>query len=218
MVMSAGRDSAVAPAPSRIPPTVSGAMPEIELRLSPLYALGLIVFGAMMFFVGLLFLSTQSRGRNVGLGIFICAASAATMIGSNYWRHHLPVMVRMTSRQLLIPGQWPRRVVVDWNNIADIQKKSLAISRYGVRNQSEFVLIKLKKPLEVDDPLSQAFPAYKRFNQAFVKGISHAILGGYDLVINPLDFFRTADWFIAECKKRMTDASAIRLSSGVSPL
>lgn len=182
-------------------------MLDIELRLSPLYPWGLIAFGAMMFIVGLLSFSSQTGGHN-GLAIFICLASAATMIGSNYWRHHLPVMVRMTSRQLLIPGQWPRRVVIDWNNIADIQKKTLAISRYGARNQTEFVLIKLKEPLPVDDPLSRAYPAYKRMNQAFVKGIGRAILGGYDMAINPLDFFRTADWFIDECKKRMTDASA----------
>ena len=59
-----------------------------------------------------------------------------------------------------------------------------------------------------DDPLSQASPTYKRFNEALMKG-AKALVGGYDVVINPLDqFMRTADWFIVECKKRMPAGSA----------
>jgi hypothetical protein len=34
--------------------------------------------------------------------------------------------------------------------------------------------------------------------------VKNHLLGGYDLFLNPQDeFLRDADWFIAECKKRM---------------
>jgi len=70
------------------------------------------------------------------------------------------------------------------------------------------VCIKLKNPLPSNDPLSQSSPAYKRFNEALMKGIKDTVMSGYDLYLNPLDeFAHTADWFIAECRKRM-DATA----------
>ena len=186
-------------------PKASTTLPELALPFSPIYAWLLIGFSGIMFLIGLLFLSPSSRGRNVGLGIFICPLSIAGVIGANYWRHHLPVMVRMTSRHLFLPGKWPRRVVVDWDNIVAIEKKTLTISRYGTRHGSEFVCIKLRKPLPMTDPLSNASPTYKRLNEALMKGVSKAVMGGYDLVINPVDeFARPADWFLAECQKRMT--------------
>ena len=189
-------------------PKAPVSLPELAIRLSPLYAWLLMGFGVLMFFIGLLFLSPTSRGKNIGLGMLICAASIATVIGSNYWRHHLPVLVRMTSRQLLLPGKWPQRIAIDWTNIVAIDKKTLTVSRHGVRNNSEFVCIKLKDPLPMTDPLSQAFPAYKRMNEALMKGVTKTLLGGYDLVINPVDeFARTADWFLAECQKRMAPRS-----------
>ena len=51
---------------------------------------------------------------------------------------------------------------------------------------------------------TQSSPTYKRFNEALMKGIKDTVMSGYDLYLNPLDeFARTADWFIAECRKRM---------------
>jgi hypothetical protein len=206
--MNAGTKSAIAPVPNG-PSKASAAAPDVEIRLSPLYAWGLIVFGAIMFFMGLPFFSSQSRGHNVGLGIFICVASIATVVGSNYWRHHLPVMVRMTPRQLFLPGRWPRHVVVNWTDIVEIETKTLTVFRRGIRHTSEFVCIKLKNPIPNTDPMSQASPAYKRLNDALMKGINKAVLGGYDIAINPQDeFARTADWFIGECSKRMAAVSA----------
>lgn len=86
--------------------------PDIELRLSPLYPWLLIGFGVLFFLLGILFASPIAKGRNVGLGLFISLASIAAVVGGNYWRQHLPVMVRMTARELSLPKMWPRRVVV----------------------------------------------------------------------------------------------------------
>jgi hypothetical protein len=64
--------------------------------------------------------------------------------------------------------------------------------------------IKLKNPLPSNDRLSESWPAYKRLNDSLMNGVKNNLLGGYDLFLNPQDeFLRDADWFIAECKKRM---------------
>lgn len=182
--------------------------PDVELRLSPVYAWLLIAFGVMFLLLGAMIALPLSEGQNIGVGILICAASAAAIVGGNYWRHHLPVMVRMTPRKLILSRNWPRQVVIDWNEVVEIEKKTMNLSRHEVRHSSELVCIKLKNPLPVNDPLSQSFPAYKRFNEAFLKGIKNNLLGGYDLWINPQDeFLRSADWFLAECKKRMATAA-----------
>jgi hypothetical protein len=185
----------------------STSEPVVELKLSPIYPWLLIVFGGIFFLLGLMIASPFGRDQNVALGILICVASAAAVVGGNYWRHHLPVMVRMTPRQLVLSRNWPRHVAVDWDEIVEIEKKTITLARHGVRHTSELVCIKLKKPLPVNDALNQSFPAYKRFNEVLMKGIKDNLLGGYDLSINPQDeFLRSADWFIAECKKRMTAA------------
>jgi len=101
----------------------------------------------------------------------------------------------MTQRQLSLP----RGVVVNWTDIVEIQKKTLTVSRHGVRHSPEFVCFKLKNQ-----------PAkYGRANEAFLKVLKGAVLGGYDVVINPQDqLLKSADWFIAECRKRMSAAAS----------
>jgi hypothetical protein len=139
--------------------------------------------------MGLLFvLSAQSR--NVGLDLFICAVSIAAVVGGNYWRNHLPIMVRMTPRQLFLP----RSVAVDWTEITAIEKKTLPLRRQS----SEWVCIRLKNKL----------PA-KNFSEKFGLQLKSLITGGYDMVICPQqELLRDADWFIAECKKRMPSGPA----------
>jgi len=200
---SANSNNAAATAPARAL-QVASAGPDIELRLSPLYPWLLIGFGGVALLLGILIASAGARGHNAGLGVFICLASIAAIVGGNHWRKHLPVMVRMTSRELSLPKMWPRRVVVPWTEIAVIEKKTLTGFRHGVRQTSEHVCIKLKNPLPSNDQLSASWPAYKRFNDALMNGVKNNLLGGYDLFLNPQDeFLRNADWFIAECKKRM---------------
>lgn len=187
--------------------TTSGSLPDIELRLSSLYAWLLMGFGVIFFFLGLLFASPTAKHPNIGLGILICAISAAAIIGGNYWRHHLPVMAAIRRRGLYRSSVQGRPMLIEWSNIAEIQKKSIALMRHGVTQNSELVFIKLKKPISANDALSKNFPAYKRFQDALLKGIKDNLLGGYDFYINPQDeFLRSADWFIAECKKRMDRA------------
>ena len=181
-------------------------LPDVVLKLSPLYAWGVMSFGAIMFVIGLLFLSPDAQGRNVTAGALISIASAAAVTGGNYWRKHMPVMARMTSHQLHLPGMWPRKIVVNWTDIVALEKKTLTV-RYRGAHTKDFIGIKLKNPIPPSDPLSQASPFYRRFNEVLTKGLNQAILGRFDLAIDPLSQFgRTPDWFIAECQKRINAA------------
>lgn len=186
----------------------STAEPDLEIRLNPLYAWMLIIFGGIFFLLGLMMAAPIGKTRNVGLGLLISFASAVAIVGGNYWRQHLPIMVRMTPRELILSRSWPRSTVIAWANLAELDKKSINLTRHGVRHSSELVFIKLKSPLPTADPLSASSSAYKRFNEMLLTGIKNNLLGGYDLWINPQDeFSRSADWFIGECRKRMNVAS-----------
>jgi len=140
---SATSNHAAATAQARAAGVISVG-PDIELRLSPLYAWLLIGFGGVSLFLGILVASSAAKVHNTGLGILICLASMGAIGGGNYWRKHLPVMVRMTSRELSLPKMWPRRVIVPWSEITVIEKKTLTGFRLGVRQVSEHVCIKLK--------------------------------------------------------------------------
>ena len=188
--------------------TASASLPDIELRLSPLYAWLLIGFGAIFFFIGLLFASPTAKRPNIGLAVLICAVSAAAVIGGNYWRHHLPVTAAIRRRGLYRSSVQGRAMLIEWSNIAEIEKKNLNLMHHGVRHNAELVFIKLKNPISSKDALSETFPAYKRFQDALLKGIKDNLLGGYDFYLNPQDeFLRNADWFISECRKRMEAAA-----------
>lgn len=194
---------------SRVPAGTSPCVQDIELRLSPVYPWLVIGFGVIFLVLGLLTASPLFKRSSVGLGLFISVISAAAVFGGNYWRQHLPLVARFTSSDLVL-RRWSRNVVISWNNIEALEKKSIGFVQHGVRQRSETVFIKLKKPLPSNDPLSASFPAYKRFNEALTKGVKKT-LGGYDLFINPQDeFLRSADWFVVECRKRMSLATAAR--------
>jgi hypothetical protein len=196
------KDSRNTAAGSGVPQKTSSAVtknsaiaPDLEIRFSPLYAWLIMGFGLLFFFIGLLFVSPSARGRNVGLGLFICAASIAAVVGGNYWRHHLPIMVRMTPRQLFLP----RGVTVEWAEITAIEKKTIPLRRQS----SEWICIKLKNKL----------PA-RNFSEKFGLRLKSLLTGGYDIVISPQqELMRDADWFIAECKKRMPSGPANPTSS-----
>lgn len=169
----------------------SAALPNIEIHFSSLYAWLLIIFGAIFFVLGLFMASPAATHSSPAIGILICVLSFTAILGGNYWRHHLPVVVRMTQRQLFLP----RGVVTDWTNITAIDKQVLAISR----NAHEYVCFKLKNPPTQNN----------RVNQVVANFMKNTLLNGYDVVINPQDeLLRSADWFIAECRKRMSAASS----------
>jgi hypothetical protein len=189
------KDKVSGPVPPAAVPKAPAALPDIEIRFSPLYAWLLIGFCGLFFFSGLFFLSPQAPGRIVRLGIFICVVSIAGIFGGNYWRTHLPVVVRMTSRHLLLP----RAGLVNWTDIVAIEKRSLPLSRYGTRNSSAYVCFKLK-----NQPSK-----HKRLNESLLTLLKGAVMGGYDVVINPQnELLRDADWFLLECKKRMPAPTA----------
>jgi hypothetical protein len=80
---------------------------------------------------------------------------------------------------------------VNWDNIAAIENKEMRSTSHGVRNKSEFVCIKLKNR-----------PAPKNGWDGFFLKAKRAITG-YDIIVPANDMSCTADWFIAECRKRM---------------
>src|SRR5579863_6316061 len=94
--------------------------PDTEIRFPSVYAWILIGFGAVLAILGLMFFS-----RNVPLGVLIVVLSVGAIVGGNYWRQHLPVMVRMTPRQLYLP----RGVAIEWANIAEVTKFRLPLRR-----------------------------------------------------------------------------------------
>jgi hypothetical protein len=179
--MAAANPEATAPtaSPASAPPT-------IEIRFPALYAWMLVGFGVIFFFLGLLV------GRRVPpLGILISVASLAAIIGGHYWRNHLHVVARMTPRLLVLR----REGSVKWTDIAEIEKKTIAMRNRGVRHQSAYVCIKLAKPRPARPGVG-----------GFLDNVKHAVLGGYDIVVPDSELSCTADWFIAECQKRMAVA------------
>lgn len=164
-----------APAPKVEPP--------LEIRLTAQYAWILIGAGAIFFVFGFLV-----GTKNAPLGIFISIAAFAAMVGGNYWRNNLHVVARLTPRQLILR----RDGAIDWTNIAAIDKKEIHAPNHGVRHRSEFVCIKLKIK-----------PKAREGVYGFLDKVKNTVLGGYDIVLGDSELSCTADWFIAECKKRM---------------
>jgi hypothetical protein len=182
--MTSQNDHSRAPSPRPTP----AVEPTIEIRLTAKYAWILIGAGAIFFVLGFLFGS-----KNAPLGIFISVAAFAAMIGGNYWRQNLHVVARLTPRQLVLR----RDGTIDWTNIAAIDKKVIHSPNHGVRHRSEFVCIKLKTKPKARDGV-----------YGFLDKVKNTVLGGYDIVLGDAELSCTADWFIAECKKRMASQSS----------
>jgi hypothetical protein len=177
--MSAHQSNASAAARRSAPPL----LPVLEIRFTAAYAWILIGSGAIFFLLAFLVGS-----KNAGLGVFIAILSVGGIFGGNYWRHHLHVVARMTPRQLVLQ----RGGTVSWADIAAIEKKTIRLPYKGVSQESAYVCIKLKTPRKAPDKV-----------QDFLDKVKKAALGGYDIVVPDSELSCSADWFIAECKKRM---------------
>jgi hypothetical protein len=165
------------------------ALPVVELRFPPLYAWLLVGIGVAFAVLGLFLRLTTTHAP--GLAVFIAVCGVAGAAGGNYWRHHLHCVARLTPRQLYLQ----REGTIDWTNIAAIEKKQLKTTYRGVRNTSEFVCITLKKKRPVNDRLT-----------GFMHNLKSTITG-YDIIVPDTELSCTADWFLAECRKRMDAAS-----------
>jgi len=170
--------------------TPAAPLPNIEIRFTPVYAWITIGFGAICFCLGL-FIALLAH-HDVGFGLSMCFMSVAAAIGANYWRKHLHVVAQMTPRQLVLRRDGP----IDWENIAAIENKEIHTSNHGVGHRSEFVCIKLK-----NSP-----PPKNKWDGFFIKA-KRAIIG-YDIIVSANDMACTADWFTAECRKRMAASAS----------
>ena len=174
------------------PAPQTGTQSVIVIRFPSLYAKGLMAAGVIFLILGLLFASPLAAGRNVGLGLFISVLSIAAIVGGNYWRQHLHVVARMTPRELFLR----RDGTVRWDEIAAIEKREVSMSYGYKRGGSTFVCIKLRTPRPPKQGLEGAMLKFK------------AALTGYDIIVGEAELSGGADWFIAECRKRMPqDAS-----------
>jgi hypothetical protein len=179
---------AAAPAPAA---PAGRDLPVLEVRFPATYAWGAMAFGCVFFLLGLVF-ALLNHHRNPGPGLLISTAALVAVIGANYWRGHLHVVVRLTPRQLVLR----REGAVDWDAIAHVQANTIDSSYRGTATRSQFVCIKLKSP-----------PAPKGRLDGFLRNAKRAI-SGYDIIVPGSELSCTADWFVAECRKRMAAAGA----------
>jgi hypothetical protein len=168
----------------------SEAPPPIAIRFSPLYAWLGIGFGVLCFFLGLL-LALLHPHRDLVFGLGLSMMSAATVIGSNYWRKHLHIVAQLTPEQLILRTDG----TVKWSEITAIEKKKIRARYHGTSHESEYVCIRLKNRPQAKNRLEQ-----------FLKKAKHGITG-YDIIVGDTEISCTADWFIAECQKRMAAAA-----------
>jgi hypothetical protein len=161
----------------------SSALPTIELKFPALYPWMLIVFGVIFFLLGLLL-----GHQNVPLGIFTSVISLGAIGGGHYWLHNRHVVARITPRLLVIR----REGAIKWTEIAEIEKKTITVRNHGVRHPTNYVCIKLSPPRPVRAGVN-----------GFLDKIKRTVLGGYDIVVGEDELSCGADWFIAECQKRM---------------
>ena len=161
-------------------------LPVLVIRLTPLYAWIVIGAGVAFLLLGLAFAGFGSR-MSPAFNLFLIVLSLAAIFGGNYWRHHLHVVARLTPRQLILR----REGAIDWADIAELEKKTLRISRRQTQAESEFACIKLKNPRPPSSGLAAAMAKFK------------SAVTGYDVIVPGNELSCTVDFFVEECKKRM---------------
>ena len=175
------------------PPVVAGSLghdlPVLEVRFPATYAWLAMAFGCVFFLLGLVF-ALLNHQRHLGFGLLLSTASLAAVIAANYWRGHLHVVARLTPKQLVLR----RDGAVDWETIDHIETKTIHSAYRGAATRSEFVCIKLKSR-----------PAPKNRLDGFFRNARHAVTG-YDIIVGVSELSCTADWFVAECRKRIAAA------------
>ena len=166
--------------------------PVLEIRFSPVYAWLLMGAGAVFFLLSLLFASPfGARRMNTAFDLFLAVLSLAAIVGGNYWRHHRHVVARLTPRQLILR----RGGAVNWTDIAQIDKKEIHVRYRASMGDSEYVCIKLKSKRPVEPGLAGLLLTLK------------SRLTGYDIIVPATELSCSAEFFIAECRKRMAAAT-----------
>jgi len=166
-------------------------LPVLIIRLTPLYAWIVIGSGAAFLLLSVVFAAVGSAHNSLGFDAFLAVISVAAIIGANYWRHHLHVVARLTPGQLVLR----REGAIDWAEVAEIDKRTLHISRRQTQADSEFACIKLKHPRTPRSGLEATLARLK------------SAVTGYDIIVPGNELSCTVDFFVAECKKRMATAA-----------
>jgi len=171
-------------------PGDGAALPVIEVRFPPTYAWLAIGISAVFFLLGLVFAFVDRR--NLGVSALISTASLAAMAGAAYWLQHLHVVARLTPSQLVLRRDGP----VNWADVAAIKYVEIRSSYRGTPTRAELICIKLKNR-----------PARKGGLEGFMLRAKHAITG-YDIIVPGNELSCSAEWFVAECHKRVAAAGA----------
>ena len=161
-------------------------LPVLVIRLTPLYAWIVTGAGAVLLLL-VLSLTAFGLSKNPGFGLFLAIVAVAAIIGGNYWRRHLHVVAKLTPKQLILR----RDGAVDWADIAQIEKRTLRVSRRQTTAESEFACIKLKQPRP---PAAGLQGKLLRLKSAVT---------GCDIIVPGNELSCTVDFFVTECKKRM---------------
>ena len=165
-------------------------LPVIEVRFPPAYAWLAIGMSAVFLLLGLV-LALLDR-RNLGVGALISTAALAATAGAIYWLGHLHVVARLTPSQLVLR----RDGAVNWADVAAIEAVEIRSTYRGTPTTSRFICIRLKNR-----------PAPRGGLQGFMLRAKRGITG-YDVIVPGNELSCTADWFLAECHKRMAAAGA----------
>ena len=165
-------------------------LPVIDVRFPPTYAWLAIGMSAAFFLLGL-FLALLDR-RNLGVGALISTAALAAMAGAVCWLGHLHVVARLTPVQLVLR----RDGAINWADVAAIEVVEIRSSYRGTPTTSHFICIRLKNR-----------PAPTGGLRGFMLRAKRGITG-YDVIVPGNELSCTADWFVAECHKRMAAAAA----------
>jgi hypothetical protein len=172
-------------------------LPVVVLRFPARYAWLAMGFGAAFFLLGLWVALLASHG-SVGAGVLISAASLAAVAGAEYWRRHLHVVAELTPRQLVLR----RDGAVNWADVAAVEVHTVRASYRGTPTRSDFVCIRLKSP-----------PAAKGKLDGFMRKARRAV-SGYDIILGGAELSCTAEWFAAECRRRIAAAGASSAAPG----
>ena len=182
------RNDAFPTSPAAAVPDAGAALPVIVVRFPPTYAWLAIGISGIFFLLGLVFALVDRR--NLGVSALISTASLAALAGATFWLQHLHVVAQLTPRQLILR----RDGAVNWDEVVSIKKVEIRSHYRGTPVRAELVCITLKNR-----------PAPTGRLQGFMARARHAITG-CDIIVPGNELSCPADWFVAECHKRMAAA------------
>jgi hypothetical protein len=153
---------------------------DVELRLSPLYAICFLAAGAVFVVMGLV----PNKGGPTFHKLSLVGGLVSVAIGVLLYLTR-GIVVRMTDQSLQIPG-----VVIPWRDIREVRR-----ARAG---RNYWVGIVLQTPRQDRGAIAQKIVALERAVGSQFADFDYAML--------ETDLPRSGQWFIDECHRRIASA------------